>query len=290
MSLRRTVRVHLAALLGMCLALTLSLAAAGGTTRSTNPSQCLDCPYRDPAWSPSGRAIVFVADTASSGTHLELRVITPQGDAIRTLRPKDDRNVADPTWSPHGDRIAFGIGHLTAIGSDGTHERRLGGGCCPAWGPGGHKLAYSDSPEAQSQIYLANADGRRSIVAAAPRGGYSYWGPTWSPGGARLAFFADIAPDQSLSPAPFLAAIDKLGGRAQQLARGAFANPTWSPDGAKIAADGIRVLNLRTKRVSILQRGNHPSWSPDSRQLVFEDSGQIYVMNADGSDLRQLTH
>ena len=72
--------------------------------------------------------------------------------------------------------------------------------------------------------------------------------------------------------------------------------PDWAPDGRRIAytyAKGerltVRILDLRRQRTWFVHEGSHPRWSPDGRQIVFVHGGQIHVMNADGSNVRQLT-
>jgi len=91
-------------------------------------------------------------------------------------------------------------------------------------------------------------------------------------------------------------------------------DPDWSPDGKNIAFASDReeeagfqiyVMNADgsdQKRLGQVQPGenSHPSWSPDGSQIAFQskrdtnlnpqdDNFDIYVMNSDGSDIRQLT-
>src|SRR5262249_28487920 len=70
--------------------------------------------------------------------------------------------------------------------------------------------------------------------------------------------------------------------------------PAWSLDGSKIACvgytqAGLFVLNLRNWSIaSVHDRGTSPAWSPDGVKIAFSD-GELYVMNADGSSVVQLT-
>lgn len=85
--------------------------------------------------------------------------------------------------------------------------------------------------------------------------------------------------------------------------------PAWSPDRAEIAfvgSDGtddpngaVRVLTLSTKRVRTLtppdvQDAAMPTWSPDGKQIAYVRAvgtwTQIFVVNADGTGTRQVTH
>lgn len=78
--------------------------------------------------------------------------------------------------------------------------------------------------------------------------------------------------------------------------------PAWSPDGTKIAfvremtrtndraiyvmnADGTNPIRLKDIGAS-----NHAlAWSPDGNRIAYISSGDLFVMNADGSEARRLT-
>jgi Tol biopolymer transport system component len=80
-------------------------------------------------------------------------------------------------------------------------------------------------------------------------------------------------------------------------------DPAYSPDGTKLAftsdqADGnydIYVKDLASGQLTRLTNDEEwlpdrrPSWSPDGKQIVFDDQNDLWVMDADGSDRKRLT-
>jgi hypothetical protein len=93
------------------------------------------------------------------------------------------------------------------------------------------------------------------------------------------------------------------------VSRGIAYDPVWSPDGGRIAyvstQTGITEIYLHDIEANTDRQLTHtdgpdffnqrPSWSPDSQKIVFKSNRddvtrfQIYLMNADGSELRNIS-
>ena len=127
--------------------------------------------------------------------------------------------------------------------------------------------------------------------------------PAWSPDGRRIAFLSRRDGDFDV----YVMNADGSGQR--RLTRGARLGTTacgplcgtptsaWSPDGRKVVFQsrhdgnlGLDVVNADGSGQRMLARnGDAPAWSPDGRQIAFLYSSKIYVMNANGSEHRNLT-
>ena len=101
--------------------------------------------------------------------------------------------------------------------------------------------------------------------------------------------------------------IDTDGTNLINLARGS--NPSWSPDGTQIVfsfglgrfrgdVSDIYIMDANGANRVNLTKGRHknnalPAWSPDGTKIAFvsnrDNNSEIYVMNADGKDLKNLT-
>lgn len=83
--------------------------------------------------------------------------------------------------------------------------------------------------------------------------------------------------------------------------------PRFSPDGKKVAFESARsgcyqiyILELATSKVTQLtsmenEEGEEvgafgPAWSPDGKMITFYSSNDLYLINTDGSNLKNLTN
>lgn len=198
---------------------------------------------------------------------------------------------------------------IYVVRADGRGLHEVGKGSHPDWSPGGHRIAYNGSTldSDVGAVYALDPDGSTDVLLARSVGNTAYEMPTWSPDGERLAFTVVAAPDSpGSSSTPYLAVVNQPGGRIRGLAGAPAFEPDWSPDGRRIiytlyrrTAEGstseIRLLYLIKHTTSRLHGGWHPRWSPDGRRIVFSAGiagigpSQVYVMDADGSNVRQLT-
>lgn len=222
---------------------------------------------RDPAWSPDGKRLAFV-DTreGSDGERGSIVVSNLRGTRMRRLTEFDRRVPGEPAWSPDGERIAFssvvaegdvaeaaiavvGVGEggpITTIGSDSYLEGQ------PAWSPDGRELAFVRVLKgSRTEIWVmdADGDGARRISAEGQD-------PAWAPDGRRIAFAS----------------------RRDRLGRECFdSGCTTNAEIYVMGADGSRQRRLTRSRANDVL----PSWSPDSRHLVFESEASPF---GDGSD------
>ena len=141
---------------------------------------------------------------------------------------------------------------------------------------------------------------------------------TYSPDGTTIAFWGSESRAQGFEGTIFTVPADASGGATQLVDRvdgTADADPTYSPDGSKIAfrrvvtgggvdgGDAAHIFVVNTDGTGLTQITDgtsidqDPIWSPDGSQIAFKSNrpntagttdNQIYVMNADGSNIREL--
>jgi len=220
-----------------------------------------------------------------------------------------------PRISPDGSRVAFSgmtksgweilmysqdLGRL-------VHFPHFGGtNLSPAWSPDGTHLAFSSSRTGDPEIYITDSDGtglKRLTSFAGPD-----VAPVWNPKtGGQIAWVER----SQVTRLPQICIMGADGTNQQHVTDEGFAvSPSWSPNGQFLAfswmrrfgpgepgAQDIYVMDITTHTWAQLTHGegrnDFPSWSPDSRHLVFQSSrsGQeeIWTMLADGTQQQQLT-
>lgn len=175
-----------------------------------------------------------------------------------------------------------------------------------------YTIGYASFAPVHSEIFLADADGSHAEVfrpSPAPQ-----WNASFSRDGVWVVFTSTLATSADI----YRARVD--GSRTEQLTDDpAFDDQAaLSPDGRKVAFVSTRtghaeiwLLDLRTKQLRNLTNhaGGHfrPTWSPDGQWIAFSSDRdspklrrpdgfetiqrtEIYLMRADGSEARQLTH
>jgi Tol biopolymer transport system component len=224
--------------------------------------------------------IVFVGPSPN-----RLWVINPDGTGLRKLTvTKGPRlNDENPDWSPNGSKIAFQrcerLCHVWTINSNGTGLKRLGPAgderAMPAWAPDGKAIAVSrfwggvENDQIKfAEIFVMNASGggMRQVTRVTTSSPFSadVMHPVWAPDGTRLVF--EIHNSRTGEPAR---------------RRALFV----------INADGSEQRQLTPWGLN----GSEPDWSPDGTTILFrsvpgrEQHGNLYTIDADGSDLKQLT-
>ena len=236
------------------------------------------------SWSPDGGRIISMAvvDPAEQAIRSELRLFnTADGSEV----PFPEQRLGFlPAWSPDGTKIVFGafVGELD--------ERGKG----------------------ESELFMMDSDGA-NLRQITGRPGTDVE-PSWSPDGTRILWWGqNPQTDPSQTPTPILFMMDVASGQITELGEGSV--PVWSPDGQRIlfvleekpppgvlpsrANTDIYALDVATgERMPLVQDPSSdlwPVWSPDGQRIAFvseRDSlaGEIYIVNADGSDLRRLTN
>lgn len=258
----------------------------------------------------SGASVRWIAFHADPGGSDDLFLTTPDGSRRRRLT-RGLEQVASPFWSPDGRRLAFlapvGSPDVYVIRPDGRGLRRLtsGGGFFDlAWSPDSKRLAASRCAPPTCDLFVLSAtQGRPRLLARESSQ------PAWSPDGRRIVFLST----RDGEPEIYVADADGSGQRRLTDSPGEDADAAWSPDGSSIAFDSKRTGNSQiyvmrpdgSDQRRLVVDGWYdaqPRWSPGGRRILFTSfrnrdpnlrgigNAEIEVVDADGAELRNLTH
>ena len=268
----------------------------------------------DPRWSPDSRQIAFVSHRDGNR---EIYVMGVDGSNPRNLT-NNDAVDSSPAWSPDSRHIAFVSDRddneeIYVMGSDGSNPRNLSNNprssdVLPAWSPDSLQIAYASHRGREGRILVTHADG--SNLRSLERGDWRYHSIAWIGVGQSIGF------SRKTTMRTYSRTFGSMSVGVRQLdsdrARGTSSgySPAWSPDGLVVYAnewtdtDKWRATDdadnwdifrsWRNRLTRHFADDTNPVWSPDSRHIAFvtnrDGNGEIYGMDEDGINLRNLTN
>ncbi|MEV3987865.1 amidohydrolase family protein [Streptomyces sp. NPDC049837] len=258
-----------------------------------------------PALAPDGRRIAFAALNS-----LWLADTTGGRPPRRLVRAEATRYLLGPAWAPDGESLVYADDSDGLLGvyrhdlATGTRTAlATGGRVHPALSPDGGRLACLDLT---GRLVVKDLSTGTERVLAAPLGGGGLPGrPSWSPDGRFLALCDRNRLNQRFREGYNLVrVVDAASGAARLHAVAPHTSisdrygsgPVWSPDGRWMAliaesalcllpvtADGRPAGPLRTLST---EPADHPSWSGDSRTLLYLSGTRLRLTGIDGRGSR----
>jgi TolB protein len=175
----------------------------------------------------------------------------------------------------------------------------------PEPSPDGKKLVFISMLSGKEQLFTMDADGKN--IAQLTRDDADHEDPAWSPDGKKIALVR-ITKDRTS-----IAVMNADGSNVDVLTPKEHntIHPNWSADSKQVIyctnddlappkknEAQINVVDLATKKITPVITGGintYGSWSPDMKQIAFrkiigEENSEVFLANADGSNLRNLTN
>jgi Tol biopolymer transport system component/DNA-binding winged helix-turn-helix (wHTH) protein len=251
-------------------------------------------------------AILLVA---SAGAYLLFQRSASRGSASLEIVPLTGARgtESDPAFSPDGNQVAFRLFDDRVGGRSGIYTTFIGGekalqltndpnDCCPVWSPDGRSIGFARLGPQSSDFYaLPTLGGTPRKLYSIENNYKEHIGKppkfSWSPDGRYLALSTPMASAPASPPSRQAIALLSLSDSTIRALTSPPPeltdwSPAFSPDGKLIAfirssgpglVDDLYIVPATSgepKRLTFDKRdiGGAPSWTPDSREIVFPSS------------------
>ena len=283
---------------------------------------------RNPSWSPDGRTVVYYKlDLTNRAQNTQLYNWDKKReyrytDVFPAVCPASGKLALTDLDFPFGNAMAS----VSVMNTDGTDRKKVfqrekGASLMPTWSPDcqwiafGYGAFFGGRGFGPARIHMVKADGSedKEVLSGKMNVGF----PAWSPDGKTIAF--RTWGDEASKEARGLRALNVADHSIRTLTTEWDNFPFYSPSGDRIVftrrmpdtdfevftmkADGTDVKRLTTTRGA----DAHATWSESGKEIWFESSrtgfkdeaplydtspqpyAQVFLMNRDGSNVRQLT-
>jgi TolB protein len=190
----------------------------------------------------------------------------------------------NPDWSADGSKLVFestrdGKFAIYTIQTDGSGLTKLTTGEAndeqPRWSRDGRQIVFISDRDGLTQLYLMDANGENQRRLT--RGKEIDFLPELSPKNDLVVFMSQ--PEKGMAVQDiYVIRIDGSGRRRLSEPNGSNESPRWSPDGKKILFSRTPMEKKFYKDIS------------RQEMMAIRNSGEIYVMNRDGSGIKRLTN
>ncbi|MCX7014569.1 MAG: Tol-Pal system beta propeller repeat protein TolB [Candidatus Sumerlaeota bacterium] len=255
-----------------------------------------------------GIASTQVAYVSRQGQNKEIFLCDADGKNPR--QATSDKSLdATPTWGANATELYYTSykdynPDMCGVYTNGSKSwfisRRSGSNLSPDWSPAVQLIAAMLSKDGNAEIYTMDRNGQgltRLTTNKAIDGS-----PSWSPNAGEIAFVSD----RTGHPHVYIMNADGTNPRRITFKNYQNVSPDWSPKGDRIAFTSqvsygddynIYTMNVEGEDWKQLTNGGgnneDASWAPDNEHLVFSSdrtgSYQLYIMNSDGTNVRQIT-